>query len=78
VEAVNGLGHVLAPGRAVTDCEWLQQQLARFTYRPGWTMQIVDDFETAETGGLPLALRTLRLLALPYASHPHYREEWRP
>jgi hypothetical protein len=22
--------------------------------------------------------RTLRLLALPYAEHPDYREEWRP
>lgn len=22
--------------------------------------------------------RTLRLLALPYAAHPNYREEWRP
>jgi hypothetical protein len=25
-----------------------------------------------------LAVETLRLLALPYADHPDYREEWRP
>lgn len=42
--------------------------------------RIVDlcDTETPETGGLPLAIRTLRLLALPYADHPDYDEAWRP
>ena len=34
--------------------------------------------ETDETGGRPLAIRTLRLLALPYAEHPDYQERWRP
>lgn len=28
--------------------------------------------------GYDLPCSTLRLLALPYASHPDYREEWRP
>ncbi|WP_225825579.1 DUF6221 family protein [Streptomyces naphthomycinicus] len=28
--------------------------------------------------GLPYGCATLRLLALPYASHPDYREEWKP
>ena len=27
---------------------------------------------------LPYPCRTVRLLALPYADHPDYREEWRP
>lgn len=42
--------------------------------------QIIDlcATETPETGGLPLALRTLRLLAMPYAEHPDYDEAWRP
>ncbi|WP_051362653.1 DUF6221 family protein [Amycolatopsis thermoflava] len=30
-----------------------------------------------EVGGIPLAEDTLKLLALPYAEHPDYREEWR-
>ncbi|WP_405149464.1 DUF6221 family protein [Sphaerisporangium sp. NBC_01403] len=29
-------------------------------------------------GGPDLPCPTLRLLALPYADHPDYREEWRP
>jgi hypothetical protein len=28
--------------------------------------------------GEPLPCPTLRLLALPYADHPDYRDEWRP
>jgi hypothetical protein len=26
--------------RLISDFTWLREQLARFTYRPGWTMQI--------------------------------------
>ena len=36
----------------------------------------VDDGIIQKSGGLPCM--TLRLLALPYADHPDYREEWRP
>jgi len=32
----------------VTDLDWLRQQLARYTYRPGWTMEIER--------GLPLGM----------------------
>jgi hypothetical protein len=32
----------------------------------------------AAAGGSGLADRVLRELALPYADHPDYREEWRP
>jgi hypothetical protein len=31
-----------------------------------------------ELGGRYLALDVLPLLAVPYADHPDYREEWRP
>jgi hypothetical protein len=36
------------------------------------------DFEVDHYGGLSAAEDTLELLALPYADHPDYREEWRP
>lgn len=44
---------------------------------------LTDDPLAAEAGSefaemAPYPCRTLRLLALPYAGHPEYREEWRP
>ena len=50
-------------------------------------LRIVKEYEDADTvaqfpdfdGGLASGLEdALRLLALPYADHPDYREEWRP
>lgn len=40
---------------------------------------IVDlcESETRETGGLPLALRTLLLLVEPFSRHADYQEAWR-
>jgi len=35
--------------------------------------RILDEHAIAHPGSA-----TLKLLALPYASHPDYREEWRP
>ena len=44
--------------------------------------RIVEDcvhLETASTGALLAHARwACRALTLPYASHPDYREEWRP
>lgn len=39
-----------------------------FNYLSGW----------AEAADNPQLCPTLRALALPYADHPDYREEWRP
>ena len=36
------------------------------------------DFPLAPTNQHQLAAVTLALLAVPYADHPEYREEWRP
>jgi hypothetical protein len=36
------------------------------------------DFPLAPTNQHQLAAVTLALLALPYADHPEYRQEWRP
>ena len=41
--------------------------------------RIVEDHEWDETEGSPVAhSRELRHLAAAYASHPDYREEWKP
>lgn len=43
--------------------------------------RIIDGCEHTiqyEDYGIPGAEMTLRLLAVPYASHPGYREEWKP
>ncbi|MEU6772536.1 DUF6221 family protein [Streptomyces sp. NPDC046759] len=34
--------------------------------------------QPAEAAGRPAPCATLRLLALPFAGHPAYRESWRP
>ena len=38
-----------------------------------------DSWQAREyQGDYPFPCRTLTLLALPYAAHPDYREEWKP
>ena len=39
---------------------------------------ILDDEGELDRGIRNCACPTLRLLALPYADHEHYRQEWRP
>jgi hypothetical protein len=44
----------------------------------GMLAAVKGDSEVDHYGGLGAAEDTLELLALPYAAHPDYREEWRP
>ena len=46
--------------------------------RPERVLGEADDPFCAECSGEGFPCETLRLLALPYADHPDYREEWRP
>lgn len=68
-ERLDAIDHVQAPAG----------HMARERREVEAKRRIVDlcDTETPETGGLPLAIRTLRLLALPYADHPDYSKAWR-
>jgi hypothetical protein len=56
--------HVMrwSPARVLAECE-AKRRIVRIA---------VDQIDEDSGGEL------LRLLALPYASHPDYREEWRP
>jgi len=57
------------PKRALAECEakqWIVEQVAALSdmHEPPTTLVLGDG--------------VLRLLALPYADHPDYRQEWRP
>jgi hypothetical protein len=52
--------------------DWNPQGYCAECTDSGW----VEAVDGAYPVGMPC--RTLRLLALPYADHPDYREEWRP
>lgn len=51
-------------------------------FQPGVVICSTCSYPHGESVGAdeykPYPCRTLRLLALPYAQHEHYREEWRP
>ncbi|MEU2185214.1 DUF6221 family protein [Streptomyces thermolilacinus] len=67
------------PARVLAEVDAKRRILDEFV-----TSQNERDEEYDETFGLtdwefePTALPLLRLLALPYADHPDYRDEWRP
>ncbi|MCT9092817.1 DUF6221 family protein [Streptomyces sp. ASQP_92] len=60
------------PARVLADIEAKRQILDLHVAEPGQH----PDFCGHDKHELPCP--TLRLLALPYADHPDYREEWRP
>ena len=72
------------PARVLADCaakRWIVQacrdarpDTAFLGTRPGG----LPDFPLTPADIHQLAALTLALLALPYAGHPDYREEWRP
>ena len=72
------------PARVLDECaakRWMVQacrdarpDTAFLGARPGG----LPDFPLTPTDVHQLAALTLALLALPYAGHPDYREEWRP
>ena len=70
------------PARVLAECEAKRSIVAEHT-RPGWTVTcprcLGDQPELASgTAWRAAPCPTLRALALPYADHPDYREEWRP
>jgi hypothetical protein len=62
----------MAPHRAVAEVEAKRRLLEQFRLRGDSVRAVVQP----TVGGVWDDL--LRLLALPYADHPDYREEWRP
>jgi hypothetical protein len=70
--------------RVLAECE-AKRRILELAQLDGLTMYErvqaeVDPVDAEDfAGGAEWALiHTLRALALPYAHHPHYREEWRP
>lgn len=72
VMAPETAGHIARhdPARVLAEVEAKRRVVERCTAVQGL---LLDDF-TAEH----LADEVLALIALPYADHPEYREEWRP
>jgi len=65
-----------APARVLAEVEAKRRIINEHQQAtPGWcaTCDIPGDYK-----GLPEGCMTVRLLALPYADHSVYREEWRP
>lgn len=68
------------PARVLAEVEAKRQLLdlhqpAETEYVDGDICYTCDDLRGVEPA---YPCRTLRLLALPYANHPDYRDEWRP
>jgi len=64
------------PKRVLAEVEAKRQVLIEHQpWRPRWcsTCDVPGDYQGREHG-----CTTVRLLALPYADHPDYRDAWRP
>jgi len=59
-----------SPARVLAECKAKRRLLERASPEARTTAQLVAVAALADDA--------LRLLALPYADHPDYREEWRP
>ncbi|MCT9092864.1 DUF6221 family protein [Streptomyces sp. ASQP_92] len=88
-EAFDAYLQDIQPARALADIEAKRQLLEALlseghaVLRPGGSTQIYCDADYGADGccdcGRDERLdRLIRLLALPYADHPDYRQEWRP
>jgi len=76
-----GPGHVLAssPARVLNECRVKRMIMQEHASggSPGWHYcEVCHDYLRHDAAAWPCD--TLRLLALPYASHPDYLEEWKP
>lgn len=67
IAAEDALARVLDEDRARAECDAKRQ-----------IVKTLDDDPWCLDGGHPYIDFTLRTLALPYADHPDYDEEWRP
>ncbi|WP_327160569.1 DUF6221 family protein [Streptomyces zaomyceticus] len=66
------------PARALAEVD-AKRQIIELHGPAEYEYSDVDVCSTCDRGGpLPYPCPTLRLLALPYADHPDYRDEWRP
>jgi hypothetical protein len=72
-EAVHIVRH--DPARVLADVEAKRRIVG---LAAGMLAAAKGDSEVDHYGGLSAAEDTLSLLALPYADHPDYREDWRP
>jgi hypothetical protein len=63
------------PARALADVQAKRQIVDLMA---GMLSAARGDSEVDHYGGLGAAEDTLSLLALPYADHPDYRQEWKP
>lgn len=59
------------PSRVLAECE-AKRQIVR-----AWPIGVADSASHA-VGARAMKSHVLHLLALPYADHPDYREEWKP
>jgi Family of unknown function (DUF6221) len=62
------------PSRVLADCD-AKRRIVEHVQGVGGD---AGDPAGVEPESLPMATHVLRLLALPFADHPDYREEWRP
>lgn len=78
---------VVASERVLREVDTKRRMLDEHPVALGWDGHVVggqvcrtcaEIDSSGELGGDPYPCKTLRLLALPYADHPDYREEWRP
>lgn len=75
-----------APARVLAECEAKRRivELHAVSTKREWVNPIdgpayqEDEHTCAICGWVPEVCETIKLLALPYADHPDYREEWRP
>lgn len=68
-------GAVVGPGRVLAECEAKRRIVARATEED---RLLLEDWDEEREGGVVVARDMLYALAVPYADHPDYREEWRP
>lgn len=67
----------LPPSRVLAECEAKRRIVEQ--YADAERRRVADPLDMAVAPRRVFALeRVLRALALPYADHPDYREEWRP
>lgn len=63
-------GACATPARILAECDAKRELLA-----------LADPYDFADDGGTGMSVHAdtiLRILAVPYAAHPDYQNEWRP
>ena len=82
--AGQGLSRLILKTRAECDAKRRIVELHAVTVTQEWVnptdgpAYYEDDHTCAICGWVPDACDTVKLLTLPYADHPDYRQEWKP